>query len=95
VEKIHIGKGVMLAPNCALYCYDHGIESGKPIRKQKLTSKGPIIIGDEAWISVGATILSGVTVGNGAVVGAGAVVTKDVPNNGIAVGNPAKVVSYR
>ncbi len=95
LEKIYIGNGVMVAPNCAFYCYDHGTVAGEPIRQQALTSKGPIIVGDEAWISVGATILSGVTIGYGAVIGAGAVVTKDIPANAIATGNPAKVVRFR
>lgn len=95
VEKITIGKGTMVAPNCAFYSYDHGIEVDQPIRRQPLISKGPIYVGEESWISVGATILAGVTIGPGAVVGAGAVVTKDIPANAIAVGNPAKVVRYR
>ena len=95
VEKIHIGKGTMVAPNCAFYCYDHEIFAGRPIREQGLNSKGMIDVGEEAWISVGTTILSGVTIGPGAVIGAGAVVTKDIPPNAIAVGNPAKVIKYR
>ena len=95
VADIRIGKGTMVAPNCAFYSYDHGIEAGIPIRNQPLISKGPIVVGDESWISVGATILSGVTIGSGAIVGAGAIVAGDIPDNAIAVGNPAKVVRYR
>ncbi len=95
VFSIHIGKGVMLAPQCALYSHSHGTDPAVPIRKQPLVSKGPIVIEDEAWLGVKAVILSGVTVGKGAVVGAGAVVTEDVPANAIVVGNPAKVMRYR
>jgi acetyltransferase-like isoleucine patch superfamily enzyme len=95
VEKIRIGKGTMVAPNCAFYCYDHDIIAGQPIREQGFNSKGMIDVGEEAWISVGVTILSGVTIGPGAVIGAGAVVTKDIPSNAVAVGNPAKVIGYR
>ena len=95
VDKIRIGKGTMVAPNCAFYCYDHDTTAGRPIREQGFNSKGMIDVGEEAWISIGVTILSGVTVGPGAVIGAGAVVTKDIPPNAIAVGNPAKVVRYR
>jgi acetyltransferase-like isoleucine patch superfamily enzyme len=95
VEKIRIGEGTMLAPNCAFYCYDHNISADQPIRDQGFSSKGMIDVGNEVWISVGVTVLSGVTIGPGAVVGAGAVVTKDIPPNAIAVGNPAKVIKYR
>jgi len=92
---IIIGEQVMIAANCALYSYDHGIKANAPIREQPLTAKGPITIHDEAWIGTGAIILSGVTIGEGAVVGAGSVVIKDVPANAIVVGNPAKVIKYR
>jgi len=95
VSDIRIGKGVMLAPNCALYPYDHGIVPGTPIREQALVSKGPIIIGDNAWLGVGAIVLGGVTIGAGAVVGAGSLVSEDVPPDGIAVGNPARTVRLR
>jgi acetyltransferase-like isoleucine patch superfamily enzyme len=95
VDDIHIGPGVMLAPNCALYAYDHGMAPGTPIREQPLTSRGPIRIGANAWLGVGAIVLSGVTIGEGAVIGAGSVVSADVPAGGIAVGNPARTVRYR
>ena len=54
--------------------------------------KGDIIVDDDVWIGYGATIMSGVHIGQGAVVAAGAVVTKDVPDNSVIVGNPAKVI---
>ena len=95
VQPIRIGCGVMIAANCAFYSYDHSVLPGQPIIKQPLVSKGPIEIGDDSWVGTGATILSGVKIGAGAIVGAGAVVTKDVPDNAIAVGNPARVVKNR
>ena len=95
VSSIHIGKGVMLAPQCALYTHSHGTDPAVPIRKQPLVSKGPIVIEDEAWLGVKAIVLSGVTIGRGAVVAAGAVVTEDVPPNAIVVGNPAGILRYR
>jgi acetyltransferase-like isoleucine patch superfamily enzyme len=58
-------------------------------------SRGPITIGSDAWIGMGAVVLSGVTIGDGAVVGAQAVVAKDVPPYAIAVGNPARVIRTR
>jgi acetyltransferase-like isoleucine patch superfamily enzyme len=65
------------------------------IRKQPLQSKGGIIVGDEAWLSVGVIVLNGVKIGSHAVIGAGSVVTSDVPDGAIAVGSPAKVVKMR
>jgi acetyltransferase-like isoleucine patch superfamily enzyme len=95
LEPIEIGSGVMIAPTCALYSYNHGIAPNQTIRKQPLQSKGPIIIGDEAWLGVRATILSGVKIGNGAVIGAGSVVYNDVPDGAIAVGVPARIQKNR
>jgi acetyltransferase-like isoleucine patch superfamily enzyme len=93
--SIEIGKGVMIAPSCALYSYDHGIAPGMPIREQPLRSKGDIVIGEEAWLSFGVIVLGGVRIGDGAVVAAGSVVTRDVPDNAIAAGNPARVIKMR
>ena len=56
------------------------------------TRTAPVIIGDNAWIGGGAIILPGVTIGNNVVIGAGSVVTKDIPDNLIAVGNPCRVI---
>ncbi len=95
LKPITIGRGVMIAPNCALYSYNHGIAPDVPIREQPLVSKGEIVIGDEAWLSVGVTVLSGVRIGNHAVIGAGSVVTSDIPDNALAMGVPAKVVKMR
>lgn len=55
----------------------------------------PVIIGSDVWIGYGATILSGVRIGNSTVIGAGSVVTSDIPENSIAVGNPARIVGTR
>ena len=95
VEPIQIGHGVMIAPNCAFYSYDHGVAPNMIIRKQPLKSKGGIRIGDEAWLAVGVIVLAGVKIGDGAVIGAGSVVTNDVPSGAIAVGSPARVVKMR
>jgi acetyltransferase-like isoleucine patch superfamily enzyme len=93
--RIVIGNDVQLAPNCALYPYNHGTNLDASIREQPLTSKGPIVIEDGAWLGFGVIVLSGVRIGKGAVVGAGSVVLNDVPDNAIAAGNPARVVSHR
>lgn len=92
---IHIGRGVAIAPNCAFYPYDHGIAAGRRIEDQPLKTKGDIIIGDDAWLGTGVIVLAGVRIGHGAVVGAGSIVTKDVPDDCVAVGVPARVIKKR
>jgi acetyltransferase-like isoleucine patch superfamily enzyme len=93
--SIRIGRGVALAAGCALYPYDHGVERSMRIRDQPISSKGDIVIHDEAWLGTGVIVLAGVTIGEGAVVGAGSVVTRDIPDFAIAVGTPARIVKFR
>jgi acetyltransferase-like isoleucine patch superfamily enzyme len=93
--SIRIGRGVLIAPYCAFYPYDHSIAPDLPIRKQPLRSRGGIIIEDEAWLGVGVIVLDGVRIGRGAVVGAGAVVTRDVPDGAVVHGVPARVLRLR
>lgn len=95
VANIQIGSDVMIAPNCAFYSYDHGLKPGSPIISQPLQSRGDIVVGEGAWLGFGVIVLGGVRIGAGAVIGAGSVVTKDIPDNAIAVGSPAKVVKMR
>lgn len=95
LAPIIIGCNVLIAPNCAFYPYDHGVEPGVLMKKQPLQTKGGIFIDDDAWLGVGVIVLDGVRIGKGAVVGAGSVVTQDVPDNAIAVGVPARVVKMR
>lgn len=95
VQPIIIGRRAEIAPYCAFFSYDHGMEPGREIFGQPLTSKGPIIIGEDAWLGTRVTVLSGVTIGRGAVVGAGSVVVCDIPDNAIAAGSPARVIKYR
>ncbi|WP_405049171.1 hypothetical protein [Rhizobium sp. NZLR4b] len=65
-----------------------------PIRHQK-AEIGTVEIGNDVWIGAGAKILVNVKIGNGAVIGANAVVISDIPEYGVAVGSPARVVKYR
>jgi acetyltransferase-like isoleucine patch superfamily enzyme len=95
MEAINIGSGVEIAPNCAFYSYNHSMSAHIPIREQPLTSKGSIVIGDGVWLGYGVVVLDGVNIGKGAVIGAGSIVTDDIPENAIAVGSPARVVSHR
>lgn len=94
-QPIIIGRRAEIAPYCAFFSYSHGIEPGREIFGQPLTSKGPVIIGEDAWLGTRVTVLSGVTIGRGAVVGAGSVVVCDIPDNAIAAGSPARVIKYR
>lgn len=82
---ITIEDDVLIAANASLISNNHDF-----YERQILTCK-PVLIKKGAWIGAGATILPGVTVGKYAVVGAAAVVTRDVPDNAVVVGNPARV----
>jgi acetyltransferase-like isoleucine patch superfamily enzyme len=95
VGDVEIGEHVAIAPNCAFYSYNHGTTPGELVKRQPLESRGGIRIGDGAWLGFGVIVLDGVTVGAGAVVGAGSVVTRDVPENAIVAGNPARVIAMR
>ena len=92
---IRIGRHVMLGSFCRLFPHNHGTDPGSLIQQQALTTKGDIVLEDDVWLGSGVIVVSGVRIGRGAVVGAGSVVTKDVPPNAFAVGNPARIVKYR
>ncbi len=93
--SILIGREVQIGPNCGFYPYNHGFKSGLPIKEQPLQSRGDIIIADGAWLGFGVVVLDNVRIGKGAVVGAGAVVTREIPDNAIAAGSPARVIGMR
>lgn len=93
--SVRVGRGVQAAPACAFYPYQHGLDADQPITRQPLTSRGDIVVEDDAWLGYGAIVLDGVTVGRGAVVGAGAVVTADVPADAIVAGVPARIIALR
>ncbi|GMV49223.1 PAS domain-containing protein [Nitrospirales bacterium NOB] len=95
VGHIRIGAHVMMGSCCRMFPHNHGTASDHLIQQQPLSSKGNIVVEDDVWLGSGAILLSGVHVGKGAIVGAGSVVTKPVPPNAIAVGNPARIVKYR
>jgi maltose O-acetyltransferase len=90
VAPITIGDDCQIGPNVQLLAASHPVEPGP--RRDKLESAAPITIGDNVWLGGGAIALPGVTIGDNSVIGAGAVVTKDVPANVVAVGNPATVL---
>ncbi|WP_211351878.1 sugar O-acetyltransferase [Haloactinospora alba] len=92
VAPIGIGADAQLGPNVQLLTPTHPVDP--ELRRAKWESASPIAIGDNAWLGGGAIVCPGVTVGENTVVGAGAVVSRDLPANAVAVGNPARVVRY-
>lgn len=93
--KLVIGDNVMMAARCAFIASNHNIDIlDIPMNLQGGTDN-PIIIEDNVWIGYGCSIMAGVHVGSGAVIGSGSVVTKNVPNNAIVGGVPAKIIKYR
>ncbi|MTK09498.1 MAG: sugar O-acetyltransferase [Hungatella sp.] len=90
VAKVTIGKNVQMAPNVSIYTAGHPIH---PDTRNTGYEYGiPITIGDNVWIGGNVVILPGVKIGDNVVIGAGSVVTKDIPENVIAMGNPCKIV---
>ena len=85
---ITIEDNVMIAANVQLISNNHD-----PYNRYVITCK-PILIKEGAWIGAGATILPGVTIGKYAIIGANSIVSKNIPDYGVAVGSPAKVIKY-
>lgn len=88
--KVTFGNNVFVGPNCSFYTCGHPIDVSD--RNKGLEFAYPITIGNNVWIGGGVTILPGVTIGNNTIIGAGSVVTRDIPADVIAVGNPCKVI---
>lgn len=89
--KVTIGDYVYMGPNCNIFTPCHPIHH--ELRKEKVTEYAlPVIVGSHSWIGGDVVITPGVTIGENCVIGAGSVVTKDIPDNSIAVGNPCKVI---
>ena len=94
IALIQIGRDCAIGPNCYLTDHDHGLDPRFPPLQQPMVAK-KTIVGDRVWLGANVTVLKGVQIGNDAVIGAGSVVTKDVPENAIAVGVPAKVLRIK
>jgi maltose O-acetyltransferase len=87
---IKCGNNVFLGPNVQLYAAYHPVVAAERIKGPELAA--PVIIGDNVWIGGGSIICAGVTIGANTTIGAGSVVTKDIPANVVAVGNPCRVI---
>ncbi|MDQ7877065.1 acyltransferase [Microbacterium sp. QXD-8] len=92
--RVTMGDGVRIGAHTSILGFNHSMESGTPVFRQPLTSKG-IEIGDDVWIGSHVVILDGVRVGSHAVLAASAVVTKDVPAGAVVGGNPARFIRWR
>jgi maltose O-acetyltransferase len=91
VAPITIGDDVQIGPNVQLLTPTHPMDAD--LRRAKWEAAEPITLADNVWLGGGVIVLPGVTVGANTVVGAGAVVTRDLPGDVVAVGNPARVIS--
>ncbi len=100
-NKIIIGNNVLIASNVQLYTSTNPVELSERLVPGWTPESGeyfcrtyalPITIGNGCWIGGGVIILPGVSIGNGSVIGAGSVVTKDIPDNSLAAGNPCRVI---
>ena len=96
INSIKIGNNLLTGKWVTITDNSHGETDSDTLKIAPLmrivTSKGPVVIGDNVWIGDKATILPGVTIGDGAVIAANAVVTKDVPPYSVVGGNPARII---
>lgn len=90
VGKVRIGANAQIAPNVSIYTAGHPVHPDS--RNSGYEYGIGITIGDNVWIGGNACIMPGVTIGDNVVIGAGSVVTKDIPDNVIAAGNPCRII---
>lgn len=88
--RVTIGDNCFIGPNVSIYTPNHPLDVER--RNALLETALPVTIGDNVWIGGSAVINPGVTIGDNCVIGSGAVVTRDIPPNSLAVGNPARVI---
>lgn len=88
--KITIGHNAFIGPYCGFYTASHPL--AYKYRNQGLEKASPIVVGDNCWFGANVSVMPGVKIGNGCVMAAGSVVTKDVPDNALVAGVPAKVI---
>jgi maltose O-acetyltransferase len=89
VVTVKIGSYSLFGPGVQIYTATHPLDAQQ---RRTVESAEPITIGEDCWIGGGAIICPGVTIGDRVVIGAGSVVTKDIPSDSLAVGNPARVI---
>lgn len=95
LKQIKIGNDCLFADSVSIYDHDHKFEDlNRPIREQGYLTRN-VNIGNNVWVGTNSLILKGVRIGDNAIVAAGAIVTKDVPENSVVGGVPAKVLRLR
>ena len=87
---IYVGDNTMLGPNVTLATAGHPIYP--PLRQKAYQFNAPVHIGKNCWLGAGVVVLPGITIGDNTVIGAGSIVTKDIPANVVAAGNPCRVL---
>ena len=87
--KVTIGDNVFFGPNVQIYTATHPLDA---VERRTVEFSKPVTIGNDCWIGGNTVICPGISIGNGCVIGAGSVVTKNIPDNTLAVGNPAKSI---
>lgn len=92
MAPVTIGNNTWLGPNVGLYAVAHPMEAAG--RQERLGIAKPITIGNNVWIGGNSVVVMGVTIGDNVIIGAGSVVTHDIPDNAVAVGNPARVIKF-
>nr|WP_282446830.1 sugar O-acetyltransferase [Aromatoleum aromaticum] len=90
VAPVTIGSNVLFGPSVQICTATHPISAAE--RRTGLESAKPITIGSDVWVGGGAIICPGVNIGDRAVIGAGSVVTRDIPSDVVAAGNPARII---
>ena len=90
IAPVHIGNYCMIGPNTLITTVGHPLSPKR--RRQKAAQAEPVSIGNDVWIGGSCTILQGITIGNNVVIAAGAIVTKDIPDNCLVAGVPAKKI---
>ncbi len=88
--KVKIGNNVLIAPNVSIYTAGHPLDY--QMRNEEYEFAYPVTIGDNVWIGGNVVINPGITIGNNSVVGSGSVITKNIPENVVAAGNPCRVL---
>jgi maltose O-acetyltransferase len=89
-NTVHLGNNVLIAPKVQIYTAYHPTDTGVRLSGKELAA--PIEIGDNVWIGGGVIICPGVSIGSNVTIGAGSIVTKDIPNDVVAAGNPCRVI---
>ena len=88
--KVTFGDNVFIGPSCGFHTSGHPIDFER--RNLGLEYAWPITVGDNVWFGAGVQVMPGVTIGSNVVIGSGSIVTKDIPDDSVALGNPCRVI---